>query len=300
MWFAVSPTVDAPGELADLASLACLLASTGKHIMGQLVRPEDVPVAVEMLQLAAPGSDLRARPIFSSIYCPVAPLTHEGKAMEAGMEMAKAGIPLDVFSLALSGATSPMTLAGTVVQTMADELSAAVLFKLVAPDCRLILSANSGIMDMRTSRFATSTPETLLMSVAEIELVRSYGAPSLSVGHVSDSYELGFRGGLEDMAQAMMTRMAGPDIMIGLGTVEAGQAISLPKLVLDAEVAQHGARIQRGLDLDEDHAAVETIAGVGPGGNYLGHRETRRPPAGPASTGYRVCCSAGAPRTGRS
>jgi trimethylamine--corrinoid protein Co-methyltransferase len=146
----------------------------------------------------------------------------------------------------------------------------------VAEGCPLIYSANAGIMDMRTSRFAAASPEAALMNVAQIELVHSYGMPALSVGHVSDSSALDFRGGVEDMALTMATRLARPDIMTGLGTVEAGQAVSLLKLVLDADVMGYVDRFLAGIAVDSEHAAVESIAEVGPGGHYLARKETRR------------------------
>jgi anaerobic magnesium-protoporphyrin IX monomethyl ester cyclase len=100
--------------------------------------------------------------------------------------------------------------------------------------------------------------------------------PALSVGRVSDSSALDFRGGVEDMALTMTTRLARPDIMTGLGTVEAGQAVSLLKLVLDADVMGYVDRFLTGITVDTEHAAVESIAEVGPGGHYLARKETRR------------------------
>lgn len=268
-WLPVSPTADAPGSLSDLFALGCLLANTGKHIQGQLVRPEDVPIAREMLQLAAPGVDLRERPIFSSLYCPLSPLMHEAGTVEAGMAMAAAGIPIDIFSLALSGATGPMTLAGCVVQTLAEELSAAVLFKLMNEECSLILTAVASIMDMRNARFVTAAPEIALMSLALTELIHACNAPTLAGTCFMDSYQLGFRGGLENMGVGLLTWLARPEIAVGMAGVEAAQAISLPKLVLDAEVIQYQARILEGMGVDEERVAVDLIAGVGPGGHFL-------------------------------
>ena len=126
-----------PWGLENLSALACLLKTTSKHVQGQLVRAEDVTVAVEMLRLAAPGSDPRERPLFSSVYCPVSPLVHDKEASEAGMALAAQGIPIDIFSLPLAGATAPLSLAGTVVQVLAEELSAAVSSSSSTPTCRL-------------------------------------------------------------------------------------------------------------------------------------------------------------------
>ena len=275
VWYSVSPTASVAPKMTDLAATACMLANTGKHVMGQVTRPEEVDYALEIVRLCSTGASREEHPIFSAIYCPVAPLQHDGAAVEAAMALAEKRVPIDIFSLALAGATSPVTLAGTILQTNCDVLSAVVLFQLVAPGCPLIYSANAGIMDMQSSRFAVSTPETALMNVAQIELAHSYGMPALSVGFVPDASDLGFRGGLEDMALTLPTRLACPDIMTGLGTLEAGQAVSYPKMVLDAEIVTYLDRVREGVSVDDRHLSVDAITEVGPGGHYLLRKDTR-------------------------
>ena len=154
VWYSVSPTASVPAKMTDLAATACMLAHTGKHVMGQVTRPDEVDYALEIVRLCGDGASLAERPIFSAIYCPVAPLQHDGPAVEAAMALALRRVPIDIFSLALAGATSPVTLAGTILQTNCDVLSAVVLFQVVSPGCPLIYSANAGIMDMQSSRFA--------------------------------------------------------------------------------------------------------------------------------------------------
>jgi trimethylamine--corrinoid protein Co-methyltransferase len=276
VWYSVSPTDDAPANVVDLAATACMLAATGKHVMGQVTRPAEVPFALEIVRLCSETAGHDHAPPFSTIYCPISPLQHDGPAIEAAMALAAQGVPIDIFSLGLAGATAPVTLAGTMTQTNCEVLSAVVLLELVAPGCPLIYSANAGIMDMRTSRFAASTPETVLMNVALIELAHSYGMPALSVGFVPDTSEVGFRCGAEDMGFALPTLLARPDIMTGLGTLEAGQAVSFPKMVLDAEIFTYLSRLTEGIAVDDEHSSIETIADVGPGGHYLGEKETRR------------------------
>lgn len=275
VWYSVSPTDGVTPKMTDLAATACMLANTDKHIMGQIVDPAQVPYALEILRLCAESGSAAQHPLFSAIYCPVAPLQHDGKAVEAAMMLARAFVPIDIFSLGLAGATAPVTLAGTITQTNCEVLSTVVLLQCVAPGCPLIYSANAAIMDMRTSRCAVATPETVLMNIAQIELAHSYNMPALSVGFVSDAGDLGHRGGMEDIAFALPTRLAGPDIMTGLGTLASGQAVSFSKMLLDAELVGYVDRVARGLAVDPEHISARAIEEVGPGGHYLGRKETR-------------------------
>ena len=194
VWYSLSPTMGVQPGLVDLTALACMLANTGKHIMGQIVRPEELPYALGCCHCCGDELSLAERPIFSAIYCPVAPLQHEARPVDAAMGMVAEGIPIDIYSLALSGATAPMTLAGTVVQTNCEVLSAVVLLRLIAPNCPLVYSASAGIMDMRTLRSAYATPEVLLMDAAMTELAHWYGLPALSVGNAVEAEGLGLQG----------------------------------------------------------------------------------------------------------
>jgi trimethylamine--corrinoid protein Co-methyltransferase len=276
VWYSLSPTMGVEPGLVDLTALACMLANTGKHIMGQIVRPEELPFALEMLHCCGGERSLAERPIFSAIYCPVAPLQHEAQPVEAAMGMAAEHIPIDIYSLALSGATAPLTLAGTVIQTNCEVLSAVVLLRLIAPDCPLIYSASAGIMDMRSLRSAYATPEVLLMDTAMTELAHWYGLPALSVGNDVEAARLGFRAGVEDMALALQGRLSRPDLLVGLGMMESGRSLSLQKMVLDAEIVEQLDRFMAGIALDEDSLALPAISEVGPGGHYLGLKQTRR------------------------
>ena len=274
--FAVSPSSDVPFELLDITSLACLLANTSKHIHGQFVRTEDVPVALEIARLAAPDAVFRERPIFSSLYCPTSPLMHGQAEAETAMAMAAAAIPIDVFSLALSGATAPLTLAGGIVQTLAEELSSLVLLKVVNPDCPVFLTGNVGVLDMASSRYASATPEACLMSLGLLEMIASYGAPSQSIGFSNDSFDLGFLCGMESMTIALFTWLSRADILTGLGCVGGAEVFSLAKLALDAEAIQYLKCLRKGVALDDGKVTVDLIDRVGPCGNYLKEKQTLR------------------------
>ena len=109
VWYSVSPTDGVAPKMTDLAATACMLQNTDKHVMGQIVRPGAGPVRARDPASCAPSSDRQAlHPLFSVIYCPVAPLQHDGPAIEAAMVLARNYVPIDIFSLGLAGATAPV------------------------------------------------------------------------------------------------------------------------------------------------------------------------------------------------
>ncbi len=276
LWYTAYPCDEEP-RLQSLRGLQTMLSGSGKHVQGEVTDPADVPYVMDILAAASPGGDWRPeRPIFSIVYCPVSPLQHDADSLEAAIRLAEQGVPITVYSLALAGATAPLTLAGTVVQTNAEELAAFAIFQLAAPGCPLIYVGNAGIMDMRTSTYASAGPEEILLNLALTEMGRHYGLPVLSGGLSSDAKELCVQVGSEGASTAYCTILAGADLLTGAGMLDSAQLLYLPKLVLDAELVRQGQRMMAGLALDDEHVMFDVSERVGPGGHFLAAREMRR------------------------
>jgi trimethylamine--corrinoid protein Co-methyltransferase len=276
LWNAVSAN-DAPASTQVLVETATLLENTVKHVQGEVQRAEEVPFVMELLALAAAdGRWHPERPTFSVVYCPVAPLQHEREMLDACMELVRQKVPIAVYTLGLSGATAPASLAGAVLQTNVEILSAVVLFELVSPGTPVIYVGDCGLLDMRSGMYVCAGAEAVLLNTALIGMAHFYGLPVTGTGFTSDAKELGVMAGMDAAVTVVPSALAGVDLLTGMGMLDAAQMLSLPKLVMDAELMRQCRRLERGMPLDDEHFAEELIAQVGPGGNYLAARETRR------------------------
>ena len=276
VWPAVSANDAAPGG-ETLETLALLLENTGKHVQYEVQRAAEVPLVMDMLAAAADdGRWDPQRPLFSVVYCPVSPLQHEAEMLDACLLLAARRVPMCIYALGLSGATAPASLAGAVAQTNAEILSAIVLFELVEPGLPVIYVADAGILDMRSGVYACGGPEAILMNLSLVAMGRHYGLPVMATGFTSDAKEYSVMAGFEGGAAALAAMLARPDAIVGAGLLDAAQMLYLPKLVLDAEIMRQCEAVQRGLTIDRDHLAADLICRIGPGGQYLAARETRR------------------------
>ncbi|HEY5112653.1 MAG TPA: trimethylamine methyltransferase family protein [Coriobacteriia bacterium] len=274
-WYTVYPCDEDP-RLQSLRGLQSMLVGSSKHVQGEVVNPADVPYVMDMLSAASDdGVWHRERPIFSIVYCPVSPLQHDGESLDAAIMLAQQGVPITMYSLAQAGTTSPITLAGTVVQTNAEMLATIVILQTAAPGCPLIYVANAGVADTRSGMYAAAGPEGVLLDAALTEVGKHYGLPVLSCGFSSDAKEIGMQSGVEGATMALCTYLAGADLVTGIGLLDSAQLLSLPKLVLDAEVIRHCRRVVAGLSLDDDHVLFDVMARVGPGGQFLSAKEAR-------------------------
>lgn len=275
MWGAVVAT-DAPPNAQVPCEMATIMRSTGKHVQNEVQRPEEVPYVLDLFRAAyEDGRWHPERPVFSVNYCPVSPLQHEKEMSEAVMELAPHRVPIAVYSLALSGATAPYTLAGGILQTNAEILSSVVLFQLVQSGCPMIYVADCGILDMRAGIYACAGPEAILMNLGLTELARFYGLPVSATGFSSDAKEVAMFCGLDGGSSSLVAMLARCDLLYGIGLLDAAQMLFLPKMVMDAEVVRQWRRVVEGVSMDDEHLAVGLIDEVGPGGHFLKAKATK-------------------------
>lgn len=161
-----------------------LLSNTSKHVLhGDLYGGAALETFVEMAGAVVGGRDeLRKRPIISSGGCPTSPLQLGEQLCEIIIGCARAGIPAMVLSMAMSGATSPITLAGTLVTHNAEVLSGLVLHQLTETGAPFIYGSSSTIMDMTYATAPVGCPELGMVGAAATALARYYMLPCFMAG----------------------------------------------------------------------------------------------------------------------
>ena len=259
---------------AGLEIEAISLANLSKHVQDEVRDPAHAAPLIEIFEAVAGGS-LWDRPVFSTIDCTVAPLQHEREMTEATMAMARAGVPVLVLPMPLSGTTAPMTVLGTMIVNVAELLSAVVLFQLARPGCGIISGMGAGVADMRSGLYLCGTPECALMDVIGIEMSHFYGLPCTGTAITCDAKASNQQAGAEGMLTGAACALAGADTILAFGCSDGAQSLSFAKVVLDCDSVGALRRLVREDPIDATRALVDDIAAVGIGGHYLGRRSTR-------------------------
>ncbi len=269
-------TSDTPANARVLVETEVCLRHTGKHVQAEVQRAEEVPFLLDLLAAVAPGGSWdRERPFFSIVYCPVAPLQHEPEMVEAALALAAEGVPMSIYSMGLAGATTPVTVAGSVMQANAEILSSLVLFQVVNPGLTCIYVADTGLMDLQSGLYRAAPPEAILVTQAMVALGRRYDLPVMASGLTSDSPGFGHASGIDAAFTCLPTLLMEPDLFVGAGMHDGAQLLSLPKILLDVDHFRACRRVLEGLAVDDEHLMVDVATAVGPGGHFLGARETR-------------------------
>ena len=209
--------------------------------------------------------------VFSSCNSPL--IYSEGQ-MDALFAAVEYGLPVMVNSSAVTGATAPVTLAGTLVVMNAEILAGIVVAQLVRPGAEVIYAGHPILLDMRTSIASCGQAEAGLLAAALVELGRSYHIPTASNGLTTDSHACDEQAAVEKMITGYQAVMSGAALNGGAGSLGSVGTASLEQLVVDDDVYGRIFRMYEGFKVDSETLAWDVIATVGPKGHYLEHPHT--------------------------
>ncbi len=174
---------DAPIETVQLHNAEAWLPNTSKHGFMGSGNGYLTKKLVEMAAAVTGGKDkLRERPIISFITCPISPLQLVGESCEIIMETARAGLAVNVLSMAMAGGSSPVTLAGTLVDHNAEVLGGLILSQLTCKGAKFIYGSSTTAMDLKLAAASVGSPECALINAAVAQMSTYYLLPSWVAG----------------------------------------------------------------------------------------------------------------------
>ena len=174
---------DVPIPTVQLHNAEAWMMNTSKHgFMG----PGDGFLMKRITEMAAAivggKEQLMERPIVSFITCPVSPLQLVRESCEIIMQGARSNMAVNVLSMAMAGGSSPVTLAGTLVDHNAEVLGGVVLSQLTRKGSKVIYGSSTTAMDLRLASATVGSPECALINAAVAQLAKFYQLPSWVAG----------------------------------------------------------------------------------------------------------------------
>ena len=262
-------------ERRELLEYFTMLTETTEHV-SFIDCPHEVDAVLRLCDVLGEAAGFAERPRFSTVCTIASPLQVDGGALDVHLALAPRGVPVEVYSMTIAGATSPVTLAGTVVQAVAEFLGVATAFQVAAPGARLVFCFGSGVLDMVRTTFSLGCVESGLMAAMATEVGHHLGVPTLNPALSTDGKHPGVQAGYEKALKAATICAANPDLVSGWGLIDSHNTMYLPQSVIDNEIAAMVRRLCAPVDVSEASLAGDSIARVGPGGGFLREKDTAR------------------------
>ena len=272
---AVMPQIEGiPEGAAHLAGFVQTIRNTAKPFKGSCRGGQ---VAEDCIRLADTAADATGQPFSLHTTCNiVSPLQIPQDMSEGALAYISRGWPVDFASEPQMGATSPVTLAGTTVQALAECLACVVFAQIANPGAPVFIGTVGAAMDMRHTTIALGGVEGALLNAAHAQMGRFYSVPTRGTGANTNAKALDFQAGYEKLLTLILPVLAGIDMLFYPGTIEHAETISLESLVLDNGLCEIVLKAQDGIRVSEDLMGVDLIAQAGPGGSFLGFPQTAK------------------------
>jgi len=267
-----------PVEQVDVNRFFAGLDNTTKHVMGGVYTLNGVKQVIRMAEIiAGSGERLRQRPLISMITCSISPLKMDRQYGDLVVTIAKSGIPLVCPAEPLCGATSPVTLAGNLVIQTVDSLMGVMLAQIINPGTPVIFGSVATSTDLRDLKYLAGSIEMGLLNAAGAQMAQFYKLPFYATGGMTDSKVLDTQSGYESALTSLLCALAGANfIHDAAGLMEFALTACYEKYVIDNEILGMVMRAVEGITVNDDTLAFDLIKQVGPGGNFVTAKHTRR------------------------
>lgn len=254
---------------------AALLCSD-KALLGMPGKAEEVQKIMDMAGIVFGGLDaLVEKPRVLTLVNTLSPLQMDANTLNTIRVCTRYRQPVIISSGPMAGATGPVTLAGNIALGNAEVLAGIVICQMLQPGTPVVYGLQATTSDMRTGGISIGTPDFALQAAWCARLAKKYELPCRGGGCSSDALALSVQSGYESMLHMFVACQEKINLILhSAGILDGYGAMSYEKFFTDLEVIGMIRHYLKGVSVDDDSLALDTIAQVGPGGEYLSCRHT--------------------------
>ena len=274
--------VDLPVNKRHLDMIDAHLRLSDKPFMGSVTAPERAQDSVDMAKLVFADDFIDSttgepKTVLTSLINANSPMTFDDTMLGAAKVYAENNQACVVSPFILSGAMSPVTVAGTCTQILAEAMAGMAYVQLIKPGAPVVFGTFSSAVSMQSGAPTFGTPEPSLVMYVTAALARRLGVPYRSGGGLCASKIPDAQAAYESANTLQSAALAGVNFMLHTaGWLEGGLVMGYEKFMMDCDQAGMLAKLLQGVDLSENGQAMDALEEVGPGQHFLGCAHTQR------------------------
>lgn len=273
-------TVCEPTDVAvnkrHLDMLLAHMTLSDKPFMGSVTEPVRAQDSVDMCKILFGEEEAISNTYMTSLININSPLTFDAVMMGALEVYARNNQAAIVSPFIVGGAMSPVTVAGTLTQVLAEAMAGIAYSQMIRPGAPVVFGAFVASIDMNSGAPTFGTPEASKILYGAGQLARRLNLPFRSGGSLCGSKLPDAQAAYETANTLNAALLGGVNFMLhSAGWLEGGLVSSFEKFVLDADQLGVLHSIAAGVDVSENAQAMDALAEVGPGGHFLGCAHTQ-------------------------
>ncbi len=271
----VCEPVDVPVNQRHLDMVYSHIKYSDKPFMGSVTQAERAEDTLTMARIVFGKEFVAENTVVTSLINANSPLTFDATMLGAATVYARGNQATVISPFLLAGAMSPVTIAGTLTQILAEALAGMAYVQLVAPGAPVIFGTFAAAVSMQSGAPTFGTPEPSLILFGAAQLARRLGVPFRSGGALCAAKIPDAQAAYESANTLQTSALAGVNFMLhAAGWLEGGLAMGYEKFVMDADQANMLAVLLQGVDMSENSQALDALREVGPGSHFLGAAHT--------------------------
>ena len=272
----VCEPVDLPVNKRHFDMVYSHLKYSDKPFMGSVTAPERAQDTVDMAKVVFGDEFVDNNTVCTSLINANSPMTFDDTMLGALKVYARHNQATVISPFILAGAMSPVSIAGTCTQILAEALAGMAFAQLVRPGAPVVFGTFASAVAMQSGAptFGSAEPSMVLYTVAQ--LARRLGVPYRSGGGLCASKISDAQAAYESANTLQAAAMAGVNFMLHTaGWLEGGLVMGYEKFIMDADQARMMAVLLSGIDMSENGQALDALREVGPGAHFLGCAHTQ-------------------------
>ena len=272
----VCEPVDIPVNKRHLDMVYSHIKYSDKPFMGSVTAPERAEDTIDMVKILFGEDFIQKKTVLTSLINANSPLTFDATMLGAATVYAENNQATMISPFILSGAMSPVSVAGTLTQILAEAMAGMSYIQCVRPGAPVVFGTFASALSMQSGAPTFGGPEPSLVIYGAAQLARRLNLPFRSGGGLCGSKIPDAQAAYEAANTLQASALAGVNFMLHTaGWLESGLAMGYEKFIMDADQANMVAVLLNGVDTSENGQAMDALREIGPGAHFLGAAHTQ-------------------------
>jgi len=248
-----------------------------RAFLGSITAAERAADSVEMCRILFGADFVDQHCVIMGNFNTTSPLVLDGVTTAGIRTYAAAGQGSIHLPFLLGGAVSPLTMAGSVAQGLAESMASCALTQLVRPGAPAILASFFSSMSLRTGSPTFGTPEPAIGSLVMGQLARRLNLPLRCAGNFSTS-KLPDGQAMQQSMMSMMSAIQGGAnyVLHSAGFLDGLLSMSYEKMIMDMDMCGALHAYLDGMEVNDDTLGFDALAELGPGQHLFSTQHTLR------------------------
>jgi trimethylamine--corrinoid protein Co-methyltransferase len=234
---------------------------------------------LDIASMVAGGlKELKAKPFVSVIasfaISPLRLCTHSTLIMQ---EATRHDIPVALSCAPMAGVTSPITMAGTLIQTHAEQLAGIALCQMTNPGAPVLYGGIPGRANLWNLGYQGGSVECGMMNAAVHQLANYIKVPNYNSSGLTDAKIPDAQAGWEKATTTLLAAMAGSNyVHHAAGMLNCMITVAHEQFVIDDEIIGLCGKVLAGIPTDPEYLALDVIDSAARGGDFIKSAHTMK------------------------